>query len=317
MSGRFPFGIPTGWFSVGYTSELNPGDLKPLHYFDKHLILFRDEHGKACVLDAFCPHLGAHLGHGGTVTDGKVACPFHAWEFDGQGKCAHIPYGEKIPKRASLKAWEVQEKNGHIYVWHDEAGRDPMWFIPELPEYESDEWRDLRTAKWTINTCNQEMAENQVDAAHFLYVHGTAAMPVTTTERKGHQLVSVSTTKLTTPMGPVDGQIEVNAWGFGFSTTRFTGLVETLLMAAATPIDAETTEMSFGFTMRKDVMGGVGKAFMAEVKRQLEQDMPIWENKRYVSPPLLCDGDGPIGIFRQWSKQFYPPADSGTDQAQA
>ena len=46
-------------------------------------------------------------------------------------------------------------------------------------------------------------------------------------------------------------------------------------------------------------------AFMDEVTRQLEQDIPIWENKRYLNPPVLCDGDGPIGLFRKWSKQFY------------
>jgi hypothetical protein len=50
---------------------------------------------------------------------------------------------------------------------------------------------------------------------------------------------------------------------------------------------------------------GVAMAFMDEVTRQLEQDIPIWENKRYLNPPVLCDGDGPIGLFRKWSKQFY------------
>jgi hypothetical protein len=50
---------------------------------------------------------------------------------------------------------------------------------------------------------------------------------------------------------------------------------------------------------------GVGKAFVAEVTRQLEQDIPIWENKVQYEKPLLCDGDGPIGIFRRWCTQFY------------
>ena len=48
---------------------------------------------------------------------------------------------------------------------------------------------------------------------------------------------------------------------------------------------------------------------MSEVSRQLEQDIPIWENKIYVHPPVLCDGDGPIGPFRAWATQFYPPED--------
>jgi hypothetical protein len=24
--------------------------------------------------------------------------------------------------------------------------------------------------------------------------------------------------------------------------------------------------------------------------------------------PVLCDGDGPVGIFRRWAKQFYATA---------
>jgi hypothetical protein len=49
----------------------------------------------------------------------------------------------------------------------------------------------------------------------------------------------------------------------------------------------------------------VSSKFRSAVIRELEQDIPIWENKIYVAPPVLCDGDGPIGIFRKWVKQFY------------
>jgi hypothetical protein len=30
---------------------------------------------------------------------------------------------------------------------------------------------------------------------------------------------------------------------------------------------------------------------------QVEQDIPIWENKIYLENPLLCDGDGPIAKY--------------------
>ncbi|MFL9680101.1 hypothetical protein [Streptomyces sp. KL110A] len=38
----------------------------------------------------------------------------------------------------------------------------------------------------------------------------------------------------------------------------------------------------------------------------VSQDFPVWSTKRYVSPPRLARGDGPIGPFRHWA-QFYPP----------
>jgi hypothetical protein len=220
-----------------------------------------------------------------------------------------VPYAKKMPKHAGLKSWQVKELNGMVMVWHDLAGRPPQWELPEIGEYYDTGWTDYRTRTWVINTCNQEMAENQVDSAHFQFLHGTTEMPVTTCERQGHRLISQSTTGMSTPSGPVDGKIEVNSWGFGFTTTRFTGIVDTMLVSSATPITPEQTEIRFAFTVKdigKGITGGVGKAFMAEVARQMEQDIPVWENKIYISPPVLCDGDGPIGMFRKWAKQFYP-----------
>ena len=44
---------------------------------------------------------------------------------------------------------------------------------------------------------------------------------------------------------------------------------------------------------------------MAELKNQVENDMPIWEHKIYLESPTLYDGDGPIHQYRKWFKQFY------------
>ena len=43
---------------------------------------------------------------------------------------------------------------------------------------------------------------------------------------------------------------------------------------------------------------------MAEITRQFEEDMPMWE-KVYWKSPVLCDGDGPIGAVQRWAQQFY------------
>ena len=41
-----------------------------------------------------------------------------------------------------------------------------------------------------------------------------------------------------------------------------------------------------------------------------QQDFVIWQHKRYVQPPILAEGDGPIGRYRLWAKQFYRGADA-------
>src|ERR1700737_3567486 len=84
--GRFPFPIPNGWFIVAASADIGPGDVTPLHYFDRDLVLFRGEDGAPYLVDAYCPHLGAHLGVGGRVEEGCIRCPVHGWRVCGGGR---------------------------------------------------------------------------------------------------------------------------------------------------------------------------------------------------------------------------------------
>ena len=93
---RSPFPVPFGWFQLGWPSDVAVGETKPLFAFDRHLVLWRDDEGVAHVNDAFCPHLGAHLGHGGKVVGCEIACPFHGWRFDDAGTNTLIPYSERV-----------------------------------------------------------------------------------------------------------------------------------------------------------------------------------------------------------------------------
>ena len=323
MSRYYTPPIPNGWFQVAYSDELKPGDVVPLHYFDKHLVLFRTESGQATVLDAFCPHLGAHLGHGGKVEGENIQCPFHAWTFDAKGDCVAVPYAKKIPLKAKVPCWPVREVAGLVMIWHHAEKKPPEWEIPEVPEAHDEEWTDYSKRRWEIRTTNQEMAENQVDSAHFHYVHGTQNMPKSNASAEGHIMRVYSDAGMETPRGNVEGSVESLSYGFGFSIVRFKGIVETLLVSSVTPIDPERVDVRFSFKIKKlggaDITKGVGKAFIAEVSRQLEEDKPIWENKIQHERPVLCDGDGPIGLFRRWCRQFYtwPEGEGSGGRAEA
>lgn len=313
---RYPFTrSPKGWYMVAFSDELQPGDLKPVTYFEQDLVLYRDHDGEVHLLHAYCPHMGAHLAsgevHGGVrIKDGNIVCPFHQWEFNGKGECVSIPYAEKIPPKAKIPCWHVVEKNKMIMAWHNIEGGEPEWELPDIPEVFSDEWTDYEVREWIIRTHNLDMAENQVDVAHFQYLHGTQDYPRSEAEVDGHIMRVVSKAGMGTPRGQVQGGIESTSYGFGFSTIRFTGIVDTMLVTSTTPIDGEYVHTRFCFMVKKtggaDVTKGVGKAFIREVSRQLEEDIPVWENKVFVHPPVLCEGDGPVGLFRKWIKQFFP-----------
>src|SRR6478752_10186328 len=111
---RFPFPVPNGWFIVARADELKPGEVMPLYAFARNLVAFRTESGAPRVMDAHCPHLGAHLGVGGRVRGETIQCPFHGWRFQGEdGTCVEVPYDEVdfIPRKAHARAYPTIERN--------------------------------------------------------------------------------------------------------------------------------------------------------------------------------------------------------------
>ncbi|RYG62528.1 Rieske (2Fe-2S) protein, partial [bacterium] len=125
---RFPFPrYPNGWFQVAYSDELAKEQVLPLKYFGKDLVLYRTAEGAVHLMNAHCPHLGAHLGYGGKVEGDCIRCPFHSWKFDGEGACVEVPYAKKIPERAKVGTWHVRDVNGLIMAWHHAKNEPPAW----------------------------------------------------------------------------------------------------------------------------------------------------------------------------------------------
>jgi phenylpropionate dioxygenase-like ring-hydroxylating dioxygenase large terminal subunit len=275
---RYPFSIPYGWFQVAWSSELEPGDVLPRYYFGRHLVLWRDEDGTAHLNDAYCPHLGAHFGYGGVVEGCELRCPFHGWKFDGEGANTDIPYGTRTNQKARIGTYPVQEIGDHFVM---------AWYHPEglAPLYEIEDMEEMTSA----------------DYSEWTTVHFSVAAAT-------QELAENS----------VDGRIDVDNIGPGFGVTRFSGIVDTFLVGAATPVDANRCEVRFNFKTKNlgdaKTTSGVGKAFVKEVCKQFEEDRPIWEHKAHISRPALADTDPPFMKFRKWYSQFY--ADGVTKDGQ-
>jgi phenylpropionate dioxygenase-like ring-hydroxylating dioxygenase large terminal subunit len=304
--------FPFGWFPALLSSELAAGDVKPLRYMGRNLVIWRGEDGQARMLDAHCRHLGAHMGHGGRVVGQLLECPFHAWRYDGEGVVKDIPYAERIPPsltRPCERQWPLAEANRMIWFWYHPEGVAPMWEVESFPETADATWTDYEIHEWRVYGSLQNMAENAVDVAHFRYVHGTATFPTSEMSWDGFRRTSVILAGLDTPDGRKEARIEARMFGPGQTSTRFTGIAETLLVAAVTPVEKDEVRVRFCFTQPKDQVEGlsamVAHGFMAEVCRQLDQDKVIWDRLRYQPRPVVCDGDGPILRFRQWYRQFY------------
>ncbi len=159
-----------GWYWALRSSELARGQVKAVNLAGRELVVFRGQDGAVSCLDAYCPHMGAHLAEG-SVDGNGLRCFFHHWKFDPSGTCVDIPCRDK-PVQASVPSWPTGEKYGLIWVWTGAEAKRPLPFVPE---YEREEI-DASLGNTFTKACHPSVVMiNAIDAQHFNSVH---ALPV-------------------------------------------------------------------------------------------------------------------------------------------
>lgn len=305
---------PVGWFVVAFAHELEAGAPRALRYFGRDLVLFRDAEGAPALLDAHCPHLGAHLGVGGKVQGGVIECPFHAWRFDRTGQCVAVPYASSIPKRAQIRSYPTLERNGLVFAFYAPDERAPTYDIPVLEEWGGPAWTTWLGETMRIRTHPREIVENVVDRAHFPTVHKNR-IDTFENEFVGERAIQRASGG-GVPDGPhtaklYDYSSEAVYYGPGYQITWMHHFVETILVNAHTRVDDSSLDLRFGVMARidKDTKSAerIAKAYVDDIRSGFAKDVAIWEHKAYREQPILCDGDGPIGALRRWYAQFYVP----------
>lgn len=165
---RRPLPWPNGWFALCPSEELRRGEVQIAPFMGSELVLYRTASGAACAVSPYCPHLGAHLGHGGKVEGEDLVCPFHGFAYGPGGACVRVPGGGKPPP-AKLEQWRVQERSGMVMVWRDHLGREPDW---EIPDFDTTGYSPGRMSRQDMGGYAHDLAENSADLNHFAYLHG-------------------------------------------------------------------------------------------------------------------------------------------------
>lgn len=310
--------MPNGWFAVAFSDDLKVGDVKPIQYFAEEMVLFRTRSGQAKVLDAFCPHLGAHVGYGGRVMGETLRCPFHAWQFDGaSGACTHIPYCDQIPPRARLRAWETQEKNGMIWVWYHALQKPPEWDFPALPEFDDPNWSEPRSFELEMEAHVQDTHENNNDPVHFQVVHRMMETPpsdISYSEDSPHYRIT-STSEQVTPLGTFEMTLVRDSWGLGLTAVRTEGIPDAglLMYSSTTHIDENRVHSRWLLTCSNNMVDVAGEEFMHGLTEGVNVDIPIWKHKVHRARPVLCKDDVYLAEYRKWVRQFYVGPEAGQE----
>jgi len=301
--------FPNGWHGVAFSDEVNTGESKPLRMLGRDFVLFRGEDRKARVLDAFCPHLGAHLGHGGQVRGNELECPFHAWRWSGEGRCTAIPYAKRIPPQARTRAWRVLERNGFIFVWYHADGAMPDWEIEEIPETRDAEFRIVYRKDWEpFRSHPQEISENGVDLPHFRTLHGWTAKSIDwKTDGPVYDMV-YELEEMPERWSQENAEpysLQSRTEGPTFTRTRFWGAYRGVSAHCFVPVEAgqlRLMQLYYGHVRHDE---DESRRWFEASDREWAADIPIWSHKRHLLQPMLTGDDGPVPRMREWYSQFY------------
>jgi nitrite reductase/ring-hydroxylating ferredoxin subunit len=305
---------PSGWFHIGVSDDFRPFELRSIEVAGRSVIAYRtaDEGRRIVLLDAHCPHLGAHIGVGGYVdgdTDG-VRCPSHGWCFGADGRCTDVPGLRQAPPNVQLFVYFTHEIDGLAFAWIHPTNAPPSWAAPMGFGRELYERFPVRaTHNWHIRTTCREVIENLVDEAHFRVLHGVRHAIVASFSSDGH----IGRVRRTASVFLDDTwqtlQYETECHGLGVVMARVSGAMCFRTLACVTPINE--TELSLTLTLWMPRYGSDDRTEMMRLfllegsVAVVAQDLPIWEHKIYRAGSALVEPDEPIAAIRRWSRQFF------------
>lgn len=166
---EFP-GLRNHWYIACRAGQLRRKPRK-LSLFGQKIVLFRGADGKPSALRDLCPHRNAPLSSGRVVA-GRLVCPYHGWQFDGEGICQLVPglCGEQRHRTRNALIHPVIEQQGFVWVYGtpDEKPANRPYHIPYLavPGYRS------LVMDFDITAQLPDALENFLDATHTHFVHG-------------------------------------------------------------------------------------------------------------------------------------------------
>lgn len=317
--------VPWGWFAVGFSHELPLGRVVTRRLAGEEVVVWRGADGGLGASVPTCPHLGAHLGRG-SVVGSDLRCPFHAFTFAPDGRCTSTGGPAAPPAGLRVGVRNVCERNGALLVWHHPDGLPPSFEVPEpemLPMTSVDR---STTSCFELAGHPVATSENSVDLAHLAAVHRYTDVEMESSFRTDGTAAFVSYS-MTRPLGlPVVGRLpllrrattrvrfDVSLFGLGVSVVEATIAslgIRTRQLVLSTPVAAGRIEMRLAMQVlhepsrwrRPAEVVGARVAALG-FAHDVRQDLPIWDEQRYVTRPALSHGDGPIVPYRRWAQQF-------------
>jgi phenylpropionate dioxygenase-like ring-hydroxylating dioxygenase large terminal subunit len=168
-------GLREYWYPLCGFNRVKKSKALRVRMLGEDLCVFRSEvKGEVYALTDICPHRGARLSEGDCHYEGTIACPYHGWVFDGQGKNTAVlsegPNSAVCGKPGTeARSYPTRVLKGIVWVWMGTDAPAPMeedvpeeFFNPKARIFFNDRiyWR----TNWEV------ALENSMDS-HVQYLH--------------------------------------------------------------------------------------------------------------------------------------------------
>jgi phenylpropionate dioxygenase-like ring-hydroxylating dioxygenase large terminal subunit len=169
------------WYVVGRSNDYLTNKPYQAQIWDSKYVIWKNKDDNFTALDDACTHKGAALSKG-KICNKNVACPYHGYEFDQNGKLSKVPGICFRPSPVyDLKNYNVVEKNGWIYMntmsiseinkWNENA-TEPITLQENIyVEPEVDKKYSLVQLEMDYNCYSRVLSENSLDIMHIAFVH--------------------------------------------------------------------------------------------------------------------------------------------------
>ena len=336
---------PRGWYVLDVASDLKPGDLRRTAFMGREVVYFRTESGAISVLDAYCSHMGAHIGHGGRVSGETVVCPFHGFAYDVTGRLVDVP-GLKTCPTLRQKRYPTDVVWGYLLVYFDPEGNEPTWRVPN--SFDMGRWTTPTLDHAIMDVHPVDVAENAVDHRHFHVLHHNNFDLLRSGPLDDHTFNVLYQGHIIERTGIANAwrrfakgaQVENFLFGVGMLNARVwmpkLGLRFNFVVSPL-PLDENRTQLQIGLSAKcyadltetgllknpwaRRVLRAVGLSddgsipipalphlfpmFRRDIVRVQLEDAPVWANKVYVANPRFVDP--PVRQYREWAGRFVQP----------
>lgn len=319
------------WYPVGLSKDITADEPTKVQLLGLQFVAYRDSNGLPHVLSDTCIHRGGSLGNG-WLKDDCVVCPYHGWEYGGDGKCRSIPTideNQKMPARAKIDSYPTQERYGILFAFLGDLPESERPTLYEIEEFEAEGWRANDVVSFTVKAYYERSIENGLDAAHNEFVHPNQGSPTIRESIKHHSLevedippwgseflmpysgyATVETRKLESGVGTTIAGSAHHGPNTLITRIKFTDEKQFVQVFFEAPIDDNSTRIYF-VNMRCFMLDPDQDENLININMDIaHEDIRIIESLDPIRTPhsttkeLLLPQDKPIVRYRQYLQDW-------------